>query len=107
MTWCSPLRLSGAETDALDAPGERAVERKRIAHAVVLDARRGQDADAVFADPAQGERERLGGRPIEPLLVVDRQHDRRRRRPGRRNADSTATSPPRARSAGRPAGSRA
>ena len=74
-----PTEGERTEPKPFDAPRERAVERERIGRLFVLDAHRGSDADTVVADPAEREGERLGGRAIEPLLVVDRQHHRRRR----------------------------
>ena len=67
-----------AEMDPLDSPGERTVQPERIAGTLILNAQRGDDTDAPIADPSQRECERLRRRAVEPLLIVDRQHHRRR-----------------------------
>jgi hypothetical protein len=66
------------EAAALYTPGECGLQPQQIADAVVFDTHRGDGADAMFAQATQGEGERFSGGPVEPLLVVDGQHDRRR-----------------------------
>lgn len=66
------------EAPSLDGARERDVERQRIRRASVDETHRRDDADVAIADPAQRECQRLGGRAIEPLLIVDGEHDRRR-----------------------------
>jgi hypothetical protein len=65
------------EPPPLDSSREREVEREGVAHIRLLDSERGHHRNRVRVDPAQREGERVRRRAIEPLLVVDREHDRR------------------------------
>jgi hypothetical protein len=70
----------GSELDTLDSPSESGVKPERIVGGVVLRAQCGDHANAPIADPAQCKRDRLRRRTIEPLQVVDREHERRGKR---------------------------
>ena len=68
-----------ADADALDARhAERAVETQRQG-AAARRAQRDQESDRAALEPASGELQNARGRAVEPLDVVDGDHERRRR----------------------------
>ena len=116
-----PVKRAEAERADTKPPqpllGQRAIEVERGGRAFVLPQRQ-QKRDRVLAQTAQRELEHEGGRPVEPLEVVDRDDDglgprehsqRSDERRARWPADPVATPPPRRRGAPRrapwPAGS--
>lgn len=68
------------EPKTVEPRTERRCERARIGREVALDARCRHHADARVPDAAEDERERVRGRTVEPLPIVDREKDRPLRR---------------------------